>query len=74
MLRLQSQPPPRQGVILLIVVVLLALFLVVGLSFVWYSESAATASRIYREASVPSDVADLPPRAVTASTLSGRTS
>ncbi len=61
MLRLQSQPPPRQGVILLIVVVLLALFLVVGLSFVWYSESEATASRIYREASFPADVADLPP-------------
>ena len=42
--------PRRQGVILLIVVIMLALFLVVGLSFMLYAESEATASRIYREA------------------------
>src|SRR5437868_405819 len=54
--------PPRQGVILLVVVLMLALFLVVGLSFVFYAESQATASRIYREApTAGTAVADVPP-------------
>ncbi len=56
----RSSGPPRQGVILLVVVLMLALFLVVGLAFVLYSESAATASRINREAQTP-DLADVLP-------------
>ena len=40
----------RRGVILLVVITLLTLFAVVGLAFVTYAESAATASRIFREA------------------------
>src|SRR5438874_10257437 len=48
-----SQAPatenPRPAVVLLIVVILLALFAVVGLGFMLYAESEATASRIYRE-------------------------
>ena len=40
----------RRGAILLVVLALLALFAVIGLSFVLYAESEATASRIYREA------------------------
>src|SRR5690242_11436060 len=55
----RTTSPPRQGIVLLIVVIMLTLFLVVGLSFVLYAESEATASRIYRE--VPTDKADLPP-------------
>src|SRR5437762_11357401 len=39
----------RSGVVLLIVVILLALFAVVGLGFMLYAESEATASRVYRE-------------------------
>jgi hypothetical protein len=51
--------------ILLIVVLMLALFLVVGLSFVYYAESASTGSRIYREAQAP-DAADIPPETLLA--------
>src|SRR4051812_42537357 len=55
---LSSNPPPRRsGVILLIVVVMLALFLVVGLSFMLYAESEASASRIYRESFTTRDPA-----------------
>ena len=63
MFQLHSTPPPRRsGVILLIVVVMLGLFLVVGVSFMLYAESEASASRIYREAfTVNFDRADLPP-------------
>lgn len=57
----RSQSPPRQGVILLVVVLMLTLFMVVGISFVLYAESEATASRYYREAQFPSDIADIPP-------------
>src|SRR5947209_1020751 len=55
-----SSGPPRRGVILLVVVLMLALFLVVGLSFVLYAESEATSSRTYREAQSP-DIADIAP-------------
>ncbi|HEX4592200.1 MAG TPA: hypothetical protein VH120_19860, partial [Gemmataceae bacterium] len=55
-----SSGPPRRGVILLVVVLMLALFLVVGLSFVLYAESEATSSRTYREAATP-DIADIAP-------------
>src|SRR5438132_1473069 len=39
----------RPGAILVVVLALLALFAVVGLSFLLYAESAATAARIHRE-------------------------
>jgi hypothetical protein len=55
-----SSGPPRQGVILLVVVLMLTLFLVVGLTFVLYSESAATGSRINKEAQTPDMVDVLP--------------
>lgn len=58
-----SSPPRRSGVILLIVVIMLALFLVVGLSFMLYAESEASASRIYREAfTINYDRADIEPQ------------
>jgi hypothetical protein len=40
----------RTGAVLLVVLAMLALFAIVGLSFVFYAESRATSSRIYREA------------------------
>lgn len=39
----------RSGAVLLVVLAMLALFAVIGLSFVFYAESRATAARIYRE-------------------------
>jgi hypothetical protein len=39
----------RQGAVLLVVLAMLALFAVIGLTFVFYAESRATAARIYRE-------------------------
>src|SRR5690349_7086693 len=60
---LRTTSPPRQGVILLIVVILLTLFLVVGLSFVLYAESEASASRIYRDSqTTANDRADVDPQ------------
>src|SRR5262245_50068894 len=50
-----QSPPPRPGVILLVTVIMLALLAVIGLSFVLYAESEATASRIYRVAQSPPD-------------------
>ena len=40
----------RKGAVLLVVLAMLALFAVIGLSFVFYAESRATSARIYREA------------------------
>jgi hypothetical protein len=58
----RTTSPPRLGVILLVVVVLLTLFAVVGLSFVLYAESEASASRIYRESqAITDDSADVDP-------------
>lgn len=55
-----ARRPARRGAILLIVLTMLALFAVIGLSFVLYSESEATAARIHKDRlSTPSD--DLPP-------------
>src|SRR5947209_2037425 len=39
----------RPGAVLLIVITLMALFTAVGLSFVYYAESEATASKLFRE-------------------------
>ncbi|MBX7104460.1 MAG: hypothetical protein K1X57_10285 [Gemmataceae bacterium] len=46
---------PRRGIILVVVVSMLALFAVIGLGYVIYSESAATSSRISRETQVVID-------------------
>lgn len=55
-----ARRPARRGAILLIVLTMLALFAVIGLSFVLYSESEATAARIHKDGrNTPSD--DLPP-------------
>ena len=48
--RTPAPPSRRRGVTLLIVTVLLALFAVIGLAFMLYSESAASSARIWREA------------------------
>jgi hypothetical protein len=45
-------PQRRKATILMVVIVLLMLFLVIGIAFVLYAESQATAARIYREASI----------------------
>ena len=45
----QQRPPKRKGVILLVVLTMMALFAVIGLSFVLYSESRSNSSRIWRE-------------------------
>ena len=50
MLRNHHQQTHRRGVILLVVILMLALFTIIGLAFLLYSESEATASRIFREA------------------------
>jgi hypothetical protein len=42
-------PEPRRGIILLVVLVMLTLFAVVGISFVFYADSEANASRVFRE-------------------------
>ena len=47
---LRSSSKRRSGVVLLIVMSMLALFAVIGLSFVFYAESSAEASRFRRQA------------------------
>ncbi len=42
--------PARRAAILIVVLALLALFAVVGLSFIFYADAEATSARIYREA------------------------
>lgn len=44
------QRPTRKGVVLLVVITLLALFAAVGLSFVYYAEAQANASRVSAQA------------------------
>jgi hypothetical protein len=43
----------RGGAVLMIVLMMLTLFAVVGLTFVFYANDAATSSRIFREANAP---------------------
>ena len=45
-----SQRPNRRGIVLLVVISLLALFAAVGLSFVYYAEAEAAASRVSAQA------------------------
>lgn len=57
----------RRGAILLVVLAMLALFAVIGLSFVLFAESEGTAGRIYREDKsklTPLDPADAAGRAI----------
>jgi hypothetical protein len=63
MFRKQRISPERRGVILLVVIVLLTLFAILGLAFVYYSQSEADATGIYRDAQsiVVTPVADIPP-------------
>jgi len=55
MIRSHAGPRRREGIILVVVVSLLALFAAIGLGYVVYSESAATASRLSKEAQVVVD-------------------
>ena len=48
--RATSRTAPRRGAILLVVLTMLALFAVIGLSFVLYAESEANAARLYKDA------------------------
>src|SRR5437899_3008854 len=63
----RPSPPPRptrRGAILIVVLALLALFAVIGISFVFYADSEANAARIHREAQARPDPA--PPDATLA--------
>jgi hypothetical protein len=54
----RTRTAPRQGIILIVVLVILTLFAIVGITFVLYSESAALAARISKDAMsyVPPDM------------------
>src|SRR4051794_34126436 len=70
MVRRTANRPPREGIILVVVVSLLALFAVIGLGFVMFAESAATASRLTREAqNVVDNRAEIDPEQVLNFTL-----
>src|SRR5262245_3845273 len=65
MVRSKTSLSRREGIILVVVVAMLALFAVVGLGYVLYAESSATASRMAREAqNVVSDRAGMDPYAL----------
>jgi hypothetical protein len=70
MLLNRTQTHHRRGAILLIVLTLLALFAVIGLSFVLYAESEALAARTRREARATND--EPPSAEVMASAFLGR--
>ena len=51
------RPRARRGAILIVVLALLALFAVIGISFVFYADSEATSARIHREGAARNDPA-----------------
>src|SRR5215207_2434627 len=58
----RTREADRPGVILLIVLALLTIFTLLGLSFVMYSDAAATRARIFREAGIIPRVSDTAPQ------------
>jgi hypothetical protein len=68
-LRLSQSQSRRPGVVLLVVITLLTLFAVVGIAFVLFAQSEATASRVWRE-SETLQRPDMDPEMLLAYTLS----
>ncbi len=62
LLRTTTNSDARKGIILIVVLALLTLFAIVGLSFVFYAQSEADASRIFREQSTLRSLDDSPDR------------
>jgi hypothetical protein len=62
LLRTTTNSNARKGIILIVVLALLTLFAIVGLSFVFYAQSEADASRIFREQSTLRSLDDSPDR------------
>ena len=54
----------RRSVILIVVLAMLALFAVIGIAFVFYSDNEATSSRIHREVMTDTSVPPLDPFAI----------
>src|SRR4051794_2589431 len=52
MYRPHLSPAPRKGIVLLVVLAMLTLFTIVGISFVLYADSAATAARTAKDEGV----------------------